>query len=93
METVWIEIALSTLFGILGGLGASFGLRWGISLRCYRLEVAIADLQRVVLSVKGQAGADARWKKRDSLDDQLLSMAKAPKAEPRYANDPLVDQG
>lgn len=86
---IWAYLIASGM-GFLGGAVCSLGLRWGISRRCYRLEVNVADLQRVVLSVKGQAGAEARWKKRDSLDQELLKYS-APTAanRERFANDPL----
>lgn len=77
------------LSGIVGGLVASYGMRWGISRRCYRLEVSLADLQRVILSLKGAAGAEKRWKTRDLLDEQMLSLNKGGPSSERFANDPL----
>jgi hypothetical protein len=52
--------------------------------------LTVADIQRVLLSVRGQAGAEARWKKRDNLDEALLNFKPdATGSKERYANDPL----
>ena len=83
LDYLWAFVA-----GIAGGGVVSIGLRWAISRRCYKLEVGLLDLQRVLLSVKGQAGAEKRWKTRDLLDEQMMQMKPGQTAQERYANDP-----
>jgi hypothetical protein len=89
MSEAFLLYTVCTALGILGGLCAGFGLRWGVSRRCYKLEVQLLDLQRVLLSVKGQAGAEKRWKQRDLLDDASLRLAGTQEQRERFANDPL----
>lgn len=87
------SILASILAGFVGGAVCSLGLRWGISRRCWRMEVAQADLQRLVFQLRGRTGAETRWNKSDREQMELMNLGKA-KSEPvRYANDPLVDEG
>jgi len=89
----FLSISLAFLAGALGGGAVSFGLRWGISRRCLRSEVAILDLQKYLLSIKGQKGAEARWGQRDkdlaALEQYKLTEVAKPR---RYDNDPFVSE-
>jgi hypothetical protein len=86
-----LGISLAFLSGLLGGGLAGTGLRWGISRRCLKLEVGLLDMQKYLLSLKGQKGAEARWAQRD-LDLEQLKQFKqeSPSTKRRYDNDPFV---
>jgi hypothetical protein len=82
------SILVAFVAGMLGGLGAGFALRFAINLRCHRLEILVADTQRVVASLKGVEYGAARWKKREREEAELASLARQP-AQPsmKFDND------
>jgi len=85
------SLILSFTLGFLGGALAGLGLRWVVGRRIYRLEIAVADQQRVILSMKGFEYATTRRKKVDQFQEELEALRALPKTErERYDNDPLV---
>jgi hypothetical protein len=85
MLSTVVELSSCFGLGILGGLIASYGLRWSIARRCFRMEVALADHQKVLLSLKGEAYSANRWKKRDQELAELEAIKHTPTQ--RYDND------
>ena len=80
------------LGGIFGGFVAgglfTIGLRWSIGRRCLRLEIGLADMQRVILSLKGVKYSEARWQKRDQEIAEMEAIKNtAPANQSRFDND------
>lgn len=74
-------------WGALGG-----GLVWLVlhsllSLKLFRLHLALEQIRQQILSLQGSTKARARWDKDEALAQQLLSQP-VHKNE-RFANDPI----
>lgn len=76
--------------GFLGGLIASFGLRFASARRCTRLEWAVSDLSQRLATLGGKKAATARWEREATLEQQFAELVpKTPATRRRYDNDPL----
>lgn len=74
--------------GICGGLVAGLGIRWAIARRCFRIETLLGDHQKVLLSLKGSAYSETRWKKRDQELAELQALGKQPEStQLKFDND------
>ena len=80
------SIGYALVAGFVAGAAVSYGLRFAIGRRCFRLEVALADLQRVVASLKGVEYSATRWKKRDQELAELGALKNTRPAQ-RFDND------
>jgi hypothetical protein len=85
-----IALVVGLLGGTLGG-GLVAGLFSGrLYRRCTTLEWAVADLQDRASTFKGREMAEKRWKKAETLDNELAqALQRPPASSRRYDNDPL----
>lgn len=88
MENALVLYLICFVLGSVGGLVASLGLRWGISRRCYKLEMDAIDLRLMLASLKGKTAADARWDKSKRADLELAELQQAPRPkQTKFSND------
>jgi hypothetical protein len=90
MESAFLNYLIAFVAGIAGGGAVSMGLRWRISRRCFQLECSVSDLQNMMATLRGKAGAEVRWGKQKSLEAEIKEMK--PDAVPqgrRFANDSM----
>lgn len=93
MEIAWATLGVGAFGGFVAALCASIGLRWGISRRCYRLELGLLDLQQMLASVKGRESAEKRWSKAKTLEEEISQMRPEKVVKERqFAND-FFDMG
>jgi hypothetical protein len=90
MESAYFVVLVGFSSGVIGGLLAGFGLRWGSSRRCTRLEWAVSDIQQRLGSLHGQKASAKRWEKAATLEEEFKALQPIPAPRKRqYDNDPL----
>lgn len=87
MDTaIFMQIA----WGLIGGIVGQLVFHGLLSLKLFRLQMAVGSLQQTMLSLRNTEKANKRWQKEDTLQTELEAFKKEPKSNGTgYANDPL----
>jgi hypothetical protein len=86
------EAFFPILAGGAAGLVVSLVVYGGVALKVWRLQSTLLTVQQAVLGLKGTMAAQARWGRRDALEELRELADQAPKPRQRFANDPLVPE-
>lgn len=83
-------IIVQILYGVIGGIVGQLVFHGLLSLKLFRLQMAVGALQQTMLSLRNTEKANKRWAKEDQLTAELEMFKKEPSSNGTgYANDPL----